>query len=210
MPPTALALGALLLAAVPPPPTAPGNPPSAGAAAARKPGAAPCSASGLSSEPAPAQPPLPPPVESMRRRIVAAAVACDYVALAVLARENGSRFSFSTYSISSDDPAAFWRKRESYGEPVLARLVKVLQLPHAQREDRYIWPALSLHPAVTPEDVKVIGQLFPADEIAAVIADPYASKDYQGTTLVILANGDWLEGERGGWSDYPWGKEKRP
>ncbi len=58
--------------------------------------------------------------------------------------------------------------------------------------------------------MKVIGQLFPADEIAAVIADPYASKDYQGTILVILANGDWLEGDRGGWSDYPWGKEKRP
>jgi hypothetical protein len=142
----------------------------------------------------------------MRRRIIAAAVACDYVALAVLARENGSRFHYSKWMTYSDDVADAWRTSEEAGTPLLARLVKVLQLPYAQEEDRYLWPALALHSAVTPEDLKLISQLFPVDVIANTMRSEQVK--YDGVRVVILASGDWLEGVPGRWSEYPWAKRK--
>ena len=216
MNPAVLVLGALLLGATPqlPAATSPGapSPGSAAATPTKKSGPARCSASGLSSEPTPAQPPLPPAVESMRRRIIAAAVACDYVALAVLARENGSRFDFiSSYSGGrTDDVAGFWRwKEEELGEPLLARLVKVLNLPYAQVRDGFFWPEMSVRP-LTPGDSKVIGELYPADKVPDLLSNQSDPREYDGLRVVILARGDWLVANGGLWSEWPWTREKKP
>ena len=213
MNPSVFVLGAVLLAAAPRPATASGAPPPGTAAApTKKPGPARCSASSLSPEPAPAQPPLPPLVESMRRRITAAAVACDYVALAVRARENGARFDFvSRYSGGrTDDVAGFWRwKEEELGEPLLARLVKVLNLPYAQVQDRFAWPEMSVRP-LTPGDSKVIGGLYPADKVPDLLSNQGDPREYDGLRVVILSRGDWLVVDGGLWSEWPWTREKKP
>jgi hypothetical protein len=90
-------------------------------------------------------------------------VACDYDALAKLARENGAEFNVS---FGPDfDPAAFWREREREGTPLLAQLVKVLSLPHAKEETLYLWPS-AYRTGETQEDWKALEGLYPAEKLA--------------------------------------------
>ncbi len=145
-----------------------------------------CSASTLSAEPSAARPSLPPVVESMRRRIVTAAVACDYETLATLARENGADFNIGFGP--ETDVAATWRKQEQQGVPLLAMLVKVLNLPNAKEETFYLWPS-AYRTGETPEDWKALEGLYPAEQLARW----RASEDgYVGFRTAIDESGDWL------------------
>lgn len=149
-------------------------------------GAPRCSASTLSPEPKPARPPLPPPVESMRRRIIAAAVACDYETLSALAREEGKEFNLGFGEQS--DLAAFWRKHEQQGDPVLSRLVRVLNLPYSGEGEHYLWPSAA-GMFRKDKDWEAIAGLYPPETIARWKG---TERGYTGLRTGIHLNGDWL------------------
>ncbi|HEX5754220.1 MAG TPA: hypothetical protein VFZ09_49010 [Archangium sp.] len=155
---------------------------STGAAGAR------CSASTLSPEPKPAQPPLPPAVESMRRRIIAAAVACDYERLEALTHETGQGFTAS-FGDDRVNVAEYWRKSETRdGDPVLARIVKLLNLPHAKSGGLYVWPsAYGEHPK--PKDWKALESVYTPEQLAQMRS--VTGGGYVGFRLGIHSNGDW-------------------
>lgn len=101
-----------------------------------------CSAHTGFSKPSP-QPGLPPAVAATRASIVEAAAQCNYQELARLARAGEMPF---TYSFGGgDDPAAYWQRLESNGEPVLSILVELLDRPFASRAageaTQYVWPS---------------------------------------------------------------------
>jgi hypothetical protein len=158
--------------------SAPPNPPTA-------PKAAGCSASTLSPEPAASATPLPPAVESMRRRIVAAAVACDYEKLAALAREKNPDFSFTLGP--ETNPAAAWREREEKGDPVLALLVKALNLPLTRLDTLYIWPS-AYNIKATDADWNALKGMYSAEEIKQLRDFP---DGYIGFRTGIDKSGDW-------------------
>ncbi len=144
-----------------------------------------CSAQGLSPTPSPAQPPLPPAVDSMRRRIVAAAVACDYAALGALADEQGKglRFSFGP----DMDVTHFWRMQEQeHGEPVLARLVKILSLPYTKQGELYVWPS-AFRENATAQDFAALKGLYPDEQLQAMQRE----LSYLGLRAAITGTGDW-------------------
>ncbi|MFP2903755.1 hypothetical protein ACLESD_01520 [Pyxidicoccus sp. 3LFB2] len=153
-------------------------------AAAPDAGSAACSAGTLSAKTLIPMPPPPPLVEGMRRRIIAAAVACDYAALAKLADDNGKglRFSFG----GGKDPAAAWRAAEQQGEPVLARMVQVLNLPSAKQGDLYFWPAV--HVTGSEKDWKAVSGVYPEAQLRAM---KEGGSGYLGLRLGISAKGDW-------------------
>ncbi len=166
-----------------PAPVATGTPPEAprdaGAGAAR------CSASTLSPEPKPAQPPLPEKAEAMRRRIIAAAVACDYETLTALSVEEGKEFNAGS---GETDLATFWRKQEQQGEPVLARLVRILNLPYSGEGEHYLWPSAA-GMFRKAKDWEAIEGLYPPETIAKWKG---TERGYTGLRTGIHLNGDWL------------------
>jgi hypothetical protein len=144
-----------------------------------------CSARVLNAEPRAPRTPLPPAVEAMRRRIIAAAVACDYAALATLSREKGE--SFNSDSGAEKDLAVAWSKREKEGEPVLEHLVRVLNMPHTQLDTLYVWPsAYSAEP--TPEDWEALKDVYSSKQLAELRANP---EGYAGFRTGIDESGDW-------------------
>lgn len=150
-------------------------------------GSARCSASALSPEPKAVQPPLPPAVESMRRRIVAAAVACDYAALAALGREKGKDLSF-TFGVA-EDPAEYWREAEQQGEPVLAQMVKVLNLPYAKDEEGvFVWPSVHVTGLESEADWKSLRGLYPEEQLRNMRE---VGSGYLGLRVGISSKGDW-------------------
>ena len=155
----------------------------AGQPAAADAGSATCSATTLTRSPTP-MPPPPPPVEHMRRRIIAAAVACDYAALGALADHNGKglRFSFG----GARDPVAFWREAEAAGEPALARMVQVLNLPYAKQGDLFLWPAV--HVTNAEKDWKAVTGVYPEAQVKAMRE---GGTGYLGLRLGITSKGDW-------------------
>ncbi|WP_395845215.1 hypothetical protein [Archangium violaceum] len=145
-----------------------------------------CSASNLSPEPKPTQPPVPEAVDSMRRRIIAAAVACDYEGLAALTREKDMGFKASFGDVT--DVAGYWRELEtSRGQPVLAQMVKLLNLPYAKLGDLYVWPSVHRENA-TDEDWKAVEAVYPPKQLAEMRRQ---GTGYLGLRLGILSNGHW-------------------
>ena len=96
-----------------------------------------CSASGEAPDQL-AQDGLPEAVAVIRREIVEAAVACDFDALAELARRGDARFTHSFGG--GDDPAAAWRQDETAGRPVYE--------PWSNYEDTVLLPCGSGRDAV--------------------------------------------------------------
>ena len=146
-----------------------------------------CSASRLSAT-ARSQTGLPPAVARMRARIVRAAVACDYETLERLAREKGRSFEF-TYA-ARRSPAAYWRRLErTNSEDVLAKLVKILDLPYARsREGFYIWPSAH-RDSPTAADWRALRAVYPQKVIDRMRR---AGSGYIGHRVAITRSGDWL------------------
>lgn len=113
-----------------------------------------------------------------------AALDCDYPRLADLAPDDGFQFSFG----GGDDPAAFWRRAEDSGEPVMADLVQILGLPAAEDDDgNDVWPRVHLE----PEDDAAW------DEIAGIYEPEDVSAwrefgGYFGYRTAIAPDGTWL------------------
>jgi len=156
-------------------------------------GAARCSASALSPEPKPAQPALPAKVEAMRRRIIAAAVACDYAALKALSVEVDKEFRF-TFEEGQTDLVGFWREREQKGDGVMARLVRVLNLPYSAEGEHYLWPSAA-SVFRNDKDWAAIEGLYPPEAIAQWKG---TERGYTGLRTGIHVNGDWLFAVSGG------------
>ncbi|MCY1031472.1 hypothetical protein OV207_08395 [Corallococcus sp. BB11-1] len=149
--------------------------------------AATCSARDLSPVPKPTAKPLPPAVASMRERIIAAAVACDYAALQKLGDEKGKavRFSYDP----DQDMATTWRIQEEWAEspqPVLSRLVQVLNLPFYQEGNLIYWPT-AFREGATAADYRALKGLYPDDQLQAMRKD----KSYLGLRVGITVDGDW-------------------
>ncbi|WP_240359331.1 hypothetical protein [Pyxidicoccus trucidator] len=143
-----------------------------------------CSASRLSAKTQIPMPPPPPPVERMRRRIIAAAVACDYAALEKLADENGKGLTY-TFG-DGESPTAYWREHEKEGQPVLARMVQLLNLPYAKEDEMFVWPAV--HVTVTEKNWQALSGVYPEEQLREMKKEG----GYLGLRLAISAKGDWL------------------
>ncbi|NVJ21112.1 hypothetical protein HUW62_07775 [Myxococcus sp. AM011] len=123
----------------------------------------------------------------MRERIMAAARACDYAELAKLVDEKGKsvRFSFG----DGDDAVAYWKEQEAQGEPVLARIVQVLELPYAKQGDIYYWPWLHVTGLKTPEDRKALAGIYSDKELKGM--QEAFDDAYVGLRVGISKTGDW-------------------
>jgi hypothetical protein len=146
-----------------------------------------CSAASLSPKLPKQQ--LPAKVATMRDRIAAAAVRCDYAALARLARENGRTFVFS-YG-GERDPAAYWRRLETQRlDRPLARLVGILGLPVTRNEiGSYAWPsAYTEKPTAADWNRLVRAGLYTRAQVESM--KRYGS--YLGYRTALSPKGDWL------------------
>jgi len=121
----------------------------------------------------------------MRQRIIAAAVACDYTALNTLADENGKavRFTFG----DATNAGEYWRASEKLNNPVLARIVKVLNLPYAKQGNLYFWPAVHVTGPTSDKDWSAITGVYPEDEIEGM----RDQGSYLGIRVGITPEGDW-------------------
>ncbi|MCE9667953.1 hypothetical protein LY474_09035 [Myxococcus stipitatus] len=129
---------------------------------------------------------MPAPTEAMRQRIITAARACDYATLGKLANENGQglRFTFG----EGADPIRYWQEAEGRGEPVLARIARVLELPDAKEGALYYWPSVHLTGLRTEQDWKPLVDIYPEQQLRAM---QKAGGTYYGLRVGITAEGDW-------------------
>ncbi|MFQ5947383.1 MAG: hypothetical protein ACE5KX_00800, partial [Acidimicrobiia bacterium] len=151
-------------------------------------GAADCSASELAADPSD-QAGLPEPVAEIRRLIVAAAVACDYEALASLALAGDEPFIFSFGD--GDDPAAFWRDAEALGAEDLRFLVELLDRPFTFALGDYVWPSASVYEdwASVPEaDREALKPLYDEEDFLFF----EEAEGYIGSRVGITEEGDWI------------------
>jgi hypothetical protein len=132
---------------------------------------------------------LPAKVAATRARIAAAAVRCDYAALARIARENETGFSFSFGAYRS--PGAYWRQLEGQkiGRP-LAHLVGILALPFTHNETgAFAWPsAYTEKPTAADWDRLVRAGLYTRAQVTSM----KRAGSYLGYRTAISADGDWL------------------
>lgn len=150
-------------------------------------GAGPCSTEGIV-EPA-EQDGLPPAVAFMRNAIIAAALNCDYDALADLAGEDFA-FSFG----AGGDPASYWELLEDEGQEPLRFLVELLARPFAEDGTAgttyYVWPDVFLLPwdDVLDSQRDVLRPLYDDDDF--VIFGDFGG--YVGWRIAIDDRGDWI------------------
>lgn len=131
---------------------------------------------------------LPDEVAAARRAIVAAAVACDYDALAGL---TGPGF---TYSFGDDgDPAGHWRtlETEGRGPKPLRFLVELFDRPYGTTDDgSYVWPSAFTYDdwsSVPDADREALRPLYGDEDFAAW--EDFGS--YIGYRISITADGEW-------------------
>lgn len=142
-----------------------------------------CSAAALDPTPK-AQPALPSRVAAMRRAIVAAATACDYEELQDLALAGTPSFTY-TFGLEST-PAEHWRSLEARGEPVLAELVAILDVPFTRERGTYAWPsAFTENP--TEKDWEALRPVYSEEQIESF----KRFGAYVGYRVGITRRGDW-------------------
>jgi hypothetical protein len=125
-----------------------------------------CSASSLDVDLSP-EPDLPVPVAATREALFTVAMACDFADLEELATMGSADFTFS-FGDPEGGPAAYWRAAEERGEPVLAWLVTILNMPYGRVGDQYVWPfahALDFG-GLSAEQKNVLEEYFSVDDIA--------------------------------------------
>ncbi|MFH1834171.1 MAG: hypothetical protein ABH877_04020 [bacterium] len=128
-------------------------------------------------------------VERTRAAIFDAARSCDYAGLERLALAGAADFTF-TFGGASDGPGAYWRSAEEAGDPVLATLITILDMPYGRLDGMFVWPfahALDFQ-ALTADLVELLGQYFPEKEIV----DWKAFGGYAGYRLGISETGEWV------------------
>jgi hypothetical protein len=85
---------------------------------------------------------LPAPVADTRQALIDAAATGDLENLRPLLPDDGFSFSFG----ASEDPIAYWRRRQAEGEDILGLIQRLLELSHTevgagtQGPTMYVWP----------------------------------------------------------------------
>ncbi|MFH0916958.1 MAG: hypothetical protein V1912_11020 [bacterium] len=128
-------------------------------------------------------------VASARAAVFNAARSCDYQALERLALEGPGEFTF-TFGGADEGPAAYWRSAEERGEPVLAWLVTVLNMPYGRVDGLFVWPfayALDFQ-NLTGYQTQLLGQYFGEGDIAGW----KSFGGYVGYRVGIDETGDWV------------------
>jgi hypothetical protein len=145
-----------------------------------------CSASNLDLELA-EQAELPPAIAATREQMFAGAMSCDFDGLENLAQADDFTFSFGA---PEGGPAAYWRAAEKRGDPVMATLAQILNMPFGRMEDLYVWPyAYAVDFAeLSAEQEEQLRQYFTDQEIA----DWKSFGGYSGYRVGIAPSGDWL------------------
>lgn len=118
---------------------------------------------------------------------MAAAVRCDYAALARIASESttGFRFGFGP----EKDAAAYWRRLEEvHQEPVLRRMVQVLGLAFVHQQGAYAWPSARRETGPTAADLKALEGVYPPEQLEGF----RKQGSYLGLRLAITDAGEWL------------------
>lgn len=146
-----------------------------------------CSAQGMS--PLVPQMNLPGPVAATREEIFRAVMTCDFAELEQLASTGSNPFTFS-FGGDTGGPAQFWRSRENAGEPVLATLATILNMPYGVRQGQYVWPfahALNFE-KLSPQQLALLRVYFTEEQI-----DDWRSfGGYTGYRVGISASGEWM------------------
>ena len=148
--------------------------------------------SALMEVPAP-DPDLPAIVQETRADILEAALACDYDGLAEIATAGDGPFTVSFGG--EDDPAAFWRRLEAEGRPVMETLVELLGMPWrentADGTTQYVWPAAFGYDGwsdVPEGEREQLRDVYGDEELASF--EQFGS--YIGWRVGVTADGDWL------------------
>ncbi|HVL80006.1 MAG TPA: hypothetical protein VM840_00260 [Actinomycetota bacterium] len=145
---------------------------------------------------------LPDPVVRVRAEITAAARECDYAELESIARRLGPSFTYDDQGPRRGDTiqaSGYWRNREVQGDPVLTRLVFLLNLP---------WSSVTFDGADSPADLGSgevtvyswpsttsdgiwgeLEEIYPATDVAQWRADGV----YLGERVSITEAGRWFE-----------------
>lgn len=140
---------------------------------------------------------LPDPVSGTRADILEAAQAGDLDALAAIALEGDSDFSYSFGGAVQGGPAAYWSREMEQGSPVLADLVRILEMPWASVEDGsqsegglYVWPFAHAWDWSEMEEARMntLQAYFPQEQIE----EWSGFGGYAGRRVGISADGDWL------------------
>jgi len=121
---------------------------------------------------------LPAEVSARRAKIIELARACDFDGLAALAPPSGFQFSYG----ADKDPAAYWRRAEADGEPVLRMLALTLHLrpvavARTATQDvegnvygpggrTYVWPVVAGTTEPAAADWDALLRLYGDDEVA--------------------------------------------
>ncbi len=150
-----------------------------------------CSAAGMPIE-LPEDPDMPGPVDVMRRVIVEDAVACDFDALADLARPGG--FEHSMNPNAPGDPVEYWLTAEGAGVGALAGMVTLLGFHHGAVDDGgtllYVWPAAAAYDdwESTPATARAeLEALFTPEDLERFVDENL----YLGQSLAIDETGNW-------------------
>lgn len=123
---------------------------------------------------------LPTSVENTRAALVAAVEARDAEALRKLA---SGHFSYAVDGKLGGDPIAYWNDLEKKGLHPYTTLARILRMPYALREGRYVWPFAYGTPKseLTAYERSQLGDLVKA----------YAGNDYYGWRTGITPDGKW-------------------
>ena len=120
-------------------------------------------------------------------------MACDFDALAELARRGDSTFTHSFGG--GDDPAAAWRQDETAGRPVLRTLVQVMRMPVSSRAvaagTQYVWPSAFGYDRwqdVPGSDRDALRPIYGDDDLRGF----EAFGSYAGYRVGITDGGDWI------------------
>jgi hypothetical protein len=152
-----------------------------------------CSTTGLEA-PLVEQAGLPDQVAATRQAIYAAAMACDIPALAALAAVGDEPF---TATFGGSDAETYWTEAEQRNEPILADLVRHLNLPYrvddAADPTVYVWPsAVAMSSAtgegIPPGDYEALLELYSEAELQNMFD---VIGGYVGWRLAIDESGDW-------------------
>lgn len=129
---------------------------------------------------------LPPKVKAMRQQILEAAVTCDIPRLEKLGLAGRQRFNF-TFG-KEKRPSQVWKRREAAGHQILAKIVKILRLPHGKDgKGLYVWPAAQA-PDAPEESWEDLIPMYGEREVK--LFQNYSG--YTGLRMAIATDGDWL------------------
>lgn len=146
-----------------------------------------CSAAGM--EMPASLPELPGPVAETRNAVAAAAIACDYEALARL----GGPDLTTSFGGGGVDNLERW---EAEGEEPLATMIKVLDMSHGVRETEdagaiHVWPSAHAYPSWEETPQEAISELLTLYTEADLDRfDEFGG--YAGWRLGISEDGQWL------------------